>query len=91
MQVVVSRVILPGGAVYSVFIWLVVPVDVTSTCTETAAMYLFWCQFGYSIFGVTYCFLLYLGRCCISLLRQVLRWCHLWGVSGCTSCSGLPV
>ena len=68
MQVVVFRVILPGGAVYSVFIWLVVPVIVTSTCAETAAICLFWCQLGCFIFGISYCFLLYLGECRISLL-----------------------
>ena len=85
MQVVVSRVVLPGGAVYSVFIWLVVPVLVTSTCTKTAAMCLFWCQLGYFLFGITYCFLLYLGGCHISLFWRVLKWCHLWGFSGCTA------
>ena len=61
MQVVVSRVVLPGGAVYFVFIWLVVPVIVTFTCAETAAMCLFWCHLGYFIFEITYCFFLYLG------------------------------
>ena len=34
MQVLVSRVVLPGGAVYSVFIWLVIPVIVSATALK---------------------------------------------------------
>ena len=69
MQVVVSRVVLPGGAVYSVFIWLVVPVIVTYTCAETAAMCLVWCQLGYFIFWDYLLLFGVPGGCHIFLLR----------------------
>ena len=61
MQILVSRVVLPGGDVYSVFTWLVIPVIVSVTGTETAAMCPFWSWVGYFIFSITYCFFLYLG------------------------------
>ena len=41
MQLLVSRVVLPGGDVYFVFTWLVVPVIVGVTGTEAAVAWLF--------------------------------------------------
>ena len=38
MQVLVSGVVLPGGGVHFAFIWLVVPVIVGDTGTETAVV-----------------------------------------------------
>ena len=61
MQVLLSRVVLPRGDVYSVFTLLAVPVVVSVTGTETAAMCPFWSWVGYFIFEITYCFFLYLG------------------------------
>ena len=69
MQELVSRVVLPGVDVYSVFTWLVTPVIVSVTGGEPTAMFPFWSWVGYFIFGVTYCFFLYLEGCCISLLQ----------------------
>ena len=77
MQVVASRVILPGGAAYFVFIWLVVPVIVTFTCAETAVLCLFLVLAG--LFYLWKYLLLFLvpGGCRTSLLRRVLKWWHL--------------
>ena len=86
-----SRVILPGAAVYSVFIWLVVQVVVTSTCTETAAMCLFWCQLGYFIFEITYCFLLYLEGVPYFLVMMSFEVVSLVGILWMHSCGSLPV
>ena len=61
MQVLVSRVVLPGDDVYFVFTWLVIPVIVSVTGTETAVVCPFWSLLGCFIFKVTYCFILYLG------------------------------
>ena len=61
MQVLVSRVVLPGGDVYSAFTWLVIPVIVSVTGTEAAAVCPFWSWLGCFIFKITYCFILYLG------------------------------
>ena len=86
MQVVVSRVVLPGGAVYSVFIWLVVPVVVTSTCAETAAMCLFWCQLGYFVFGITYSFFTVPGGVPYFLVMMSFEVVSLVGVLWMHSC-----
>ena len=56
-----SRVVLPGGDVYSVFIWLVVPVIVGVTGTGAAIAWIFWSWLGCPIFKITYIFTLYLG------------------------------
>ena len=42
MQVLVSSVVLARGCVHFAFIWLVTPVIVGDTGTETAVVCLFW-------------------------------------------------
>ena len=54
MQVLVSEMVLPGGDVYSVFIWLVVPLVVGVTHTETAVVCPFWSWLGCFMTKITY-------------------------------------
>ena len=48
-----SKVVLPGDDLYSVFTWLVVPVVVTVTGTETAVVFPFWYWLGCIICKIT--------------------------------------
>ena len=72
-----------GGGVHFAFTWSVVPVIAAIICTETAVVCSFclWLAcFVTKISLLLNCFIMYLGGCCVSLLRRVLRWWDLWGV-----------
>ena len=71
-----------GGGVHFAFTWSVIPVIADVICTGTAIVCSSWLWFGCFCdqnFSLLNCFIVYLGRCCVSLLRQVLRW-YLWVV-----------
>ena len=83
MQVLVSEVVLPGG--WCSFCFYLVSHSSHCSC------YLYWncCSlfilpmvglFCDQNFLLPNCFILYLGGCHVSLLRQVLRWWYLWVV-----------
>ena len=73
------RVILPGGAVHSVlFGWLLQSLQLLFLLELLCDVYL-WCQLSCFMIWIYLMLSLYLGGCCISLLQQVFRWCHLLG------------